>query len=353
MLGLSAPSFVDQHQRERSNGGQALPVRERRDRRNNAATGASAAGIRTLGSQMIAFYFRAPAKAFFRTRVDYLGSPTLASMHIIEAFRLIKDSVGAILYTSYLQAIGFLHPPSSKSSKRTYPRSFVAAPLDALSVRFRPSDVLSGHYSNMWQYGLLKLREIGVRGVFAGWSLSFLKDSFGYALFFSTFEFLKAQGYYTFITWYYQEVIGLKAREKRDVHVITPHFAIEPIFLMLAGVAATVSQQVIQHPIGRVQEVYYKSLPSLDKQNHASDSKSNILRNYYKTYHGTYKQCLARAVRSGGWRPWLLKGFFYNTIKQVPSTSAGLIILELVRRRYSSESGDSSIEADGYNILLV
>lgn len=122
---------------------------------------------------------------------------------------------------------------------------------------------------------------------------------------------------------------------------------------MLAGVAATVSQQVIQHPIGRVQEVYYKSLPSLDKQNHASDSKSNILRNYYKTYHGTYKQCLARAVRSGGWRPWLLKGFFYNTIKQVPSTSAGLIILELVRRRYSSESGDSSIEADGYNILLV
>lgn len=114
-------------------------------------------------------------------------------MHIIEAFRLIKDSVGAILYTSYLQAIGFLHPPSSKSSKRTYPRvppsrtfaagfvagalqSFVAAPLDALSVRFRPSDVLSGHYSNMWQYGLLKLREIGVRGVFAGWSLSFLKE---------------------------------------------------------------------------------------------------------------------------------------------------------------------------------
>lgn len=146
---------------------------------------------------------------------------------------------------------------------------------------------------------------------------------------------------------------GLKAREKRENHVIKPHFAVEPMFLMLAGVAAAVSQQLIQHPIGRVQEVYYKSLSSLDKQNLSSDSKSNILRNYYKTYQGTYIRCLARAVRSGGWRPWLLKGFFYNTIKQVPSTSAGLIIFELLRRGYSSGSEASSIQADGYNILLV
>jgi hypothetical protein len=39
--------------------------------RNNAATGASAAGIRALSAQLVAFYFRAPIKAFFRTRVEY------------------------------------------------------------------------------------------------------------------------------------------------------------------------------------------------------------------------------------------------------------------------------------------
>lgn len=39
-------------------------------RRNNAATGASAAGARALGAQFVAFYFRAPVKAFFRTRVE-------------------------------------------------------------------------------------------------------------------------------------------------------------------------------------------------------------------------------------------------------------------------------------------
>jgi hypothetical protein len=43
------------------------------NRKNNAATGASAAGIRALSAQFVAFYFRAPVKAFFRTRVDYMG----------------------------------------------------------------------------------------------------------------------------------------------------------------------------------------------------------------------------------------------------------------------------------------
>ncbi len=43
---------------------------QQRDRKSNAATGVSAAGARALGSQAIAFYFRAPVKAFFRTRVE-------------------------------------------------------------------------------------------------------------------------------------------------------------------------------------------------------------------------------------------------------------------------------------------
>ena len=42
----------------------------RRDRKSNAATGVSAAGVRALATQMVAFYFRAPVKAFFRTRVE-------------------------------------------------------------------------------------------------------------------------------------------------------------------------------------------------------------------------------------------------------------------------------------------
>ncbi len=47
----------------------------RKDSRSNAATGASAAGVRAFTAQAVAFYFRAPVKAFFRTRVDYLVGP--------------------------------------------------------------------------------------------------------------------------------------------------------------------------------------------------------------------------------------------------------------------------------------
>jgi hypothetical protein len=48
------------------------PGTPRKDPRSNAATGASAAGVRAFTAQAVAFYFRAPVKAFFRTRVDYL-----------------------------------------------------------------------------------------------------------------------------------------------------------------------------------------------------------------------------------------------------------------------------------------
>ena len=37
------------------------------------ATGVQAAGMRAVAARMVAFYFRAPVKAFFRGRIDYLG----------------------------------------------------------------------------------------------------------------------------------------------------------------------------------------------------------------------------------------------------------------------------------------
>jgi len=40
--------------------------------KNKAATGVSAASIRAVSSQVVAFYFRAPVKAFFRSRVEYV-----------------------------------------------------------------------------------------------------------------------------------------------------------------------------------------------------------------------------------------------------------------------------------------
>lgn len=230
---------------------------------------------------------------------------------------LTSCRVGAILYTSYLQILGILHQPSSQSLKRVYPpppvhcallagfsagaiQSVVAAPLDALSVRFKTSEVLSGRYISMWQYGRSKLREIGPRGVFAGWGLIFIKDSLGHAAFFATFEYIKAQAYYEFVTKYYGHLRGdllapilkPKVDETGPIDVIRPHFGIEPAFLGLAGILASISQQIIQHPLDLIQSIHYKSLSFLDKQARIEQPKAAMLRSYYSAYQKTYQQCL-------------------------------------------------------------
>lgn len=277
---------------------------------------------------------------------------------------------------SYLQILGGLYHPSSQSLKRIYPpppvhstllaglsagaiQAVVAAPLDALSVRFKTSEVV--HYKNMWRYSWSKLRDIGPRGVLAGWGLSMMKDSFGYAAFFATFEFVKAQAYYAFVTKYYGDLRGHllapiltpKLDETGPVDVIKPHYGIEPAFLMFAGITASISQQIIQHPLNLIQSIHYKSLAYLDKQAKIDQPKAMMARSYYSAYKKTYEQCLVHVRHAGSWRRWLYKGFLVNTIKQVPSTSAGLVIFELVRRRYGSETDAVRIEKDGYDILLT
>ncbi|KAL7626504.1 hypothetical protein AAE478_003276 [Parahypoxylon ruwenzoriense] len=416
--------------------------------RNNAATAASAAGVRALSAQAIAFYFRAPVKAFFRTRVDYLAyarsvhqtqaellaqaaanSQTasrlgltlrqawmwargttpglLASViqqhgwsvlpHQILPPLMANIGVGAVLYTSYLQTLGLLHEETSRSPRRVFPppdpihtftagliagsiQSVVAAPLDAIQARYDHRDLMSsnenGKLKSMWSFSAEKLREIGLRGVFAGWGLSFLKDSFGSAVFFSTFEFVKAQAYYRFIMWYYgglhPDVVDVLAQKRPSTHqnpsdgsakdssrpvVIRPHYAIEPMFLLLAGITASFAQQLILHPLTHIQVEHWDHLEDLDEK--AARVKSSIsaspekprrrwrmLRAYYHAYQETWSQCTTEANSEGrGLMRWLY-------LRQVPSTSAGLIIFELVRRKYGTGNEPVRVAKDDYEILL-
>lgn len=228
---------------------------------------------------------------------------------------LANITVGAILYTAYLQSLSMLHEPASRQAKRIYPpppltstlaagfaagsvQSVVAAPFDALQVRFRTSDLLEGHYRNMWSYARHKLAEIGPRGVFAGWSLSFVKDSVGFACFFATFETIKAQAYYGFVRrWYanYKPVLSdlssfrLPGSTNQEKPMIRPHYAMEPTFLLLAGVAASITQQVIQHPLSNVQNVHYGRLESLDYAAKIDQPRGQMLRSYYHAYQETFK----------------------------------------------------------------
>lgn len=297
------------------------------------------------------------------------------------AISIVTDtpSIGAVLYTCYLQFLGQLYEPSSKSLKTVYPpppvsstfaagfaagtvSSVIAAPFDALAVRFKTSEVLSGRYTTMWHYGYKKLREIGPRGAFAGWSLAFVKDSLGYGAFFATFEYVKAQAYYAFVSRYYGNVqnqdfrLLLKPKHLDDTHtgnLIKPHWALAPIFLLLAGIVASVAQQAIQHPLSVIQNVHFKAFNYIDCRAQIKQPRAAMLRTSYNIYQKTYQQCRICAKRGGGWRRWLYKGFLANTVKQVPSTSAGLVIFELVRRKYGDDSDAVIIETEGHNILIL
>ncbi|KAK8155241.1 mitochondrial carrier domain-containing protein [Phyllosticta citrichinensis] len=383
--------------------------KKKKQPKNNAATGASAAGMRAVAVQFMTFYFRAPIKAFFRSRVDYMAyarainpaiqsnlpwswrstSPAILAYAVKEhgwGFipnqvlppMLANVSVGAVLYTAYLQCLGHLHEPSSHAAKRVYPpappahtfaaglcagtiQSLVAAPLDALQVRFQTSDMLEGRYKTMWQYAGHKLREIGLRGVFAGWSLSLVKDSLGNGVFFATFEYIKSQSYYNFVRRYYGDYDSvfdfgpwIKTVHWMDGErpVIKPHYMMEPAFILTAGIAASIAQQAIQHPLTEIQNVHYRRLESLDYAAQQEHRKRSIWRMYYHAYEKTFEQCRMQAKRTGGWRRYLYRDFLSSTIRQVPSTSAGLIVFEVVRRKYGLVSDPARIEKDGYDILL-
>lgn len=428
-----------------------------RDSRQNAATAATAAGVRAFTAQAIAFYFRAPVKAFFRTRVDYLayarnlqqqdqnylsnlgdtggklGGPpakqtwwqwirsiggrstpgVIAYAVRRHGWSVIPDqvlpplianvTVGAVLYTSYLQILGHLHEDSSKATKRVYPppnpsqtftaglfagavQSLVAAPLDAIQARFErggqgPAVINeTSRPQSMWSFSYAKLREIGMRGIFAGWSLSLTKDSLGSAVFFSSFEYIKAQSYYSFVAWYYgdlsETMINLLSR-KRPEHddtkhhgkTITPHYAIEPGFLLLAGMGASFAQQLVLHPLTHIQMEHWEHLEVLDAQARKirnsmqgdvqkSGFRWKMFKAYYHAYQETWLQCVAQAKAQEGngpnaMRRWLYRGFWWSTVRQMPSTSAGLVIFELVRRKYGLGGEPVRINKDGYDILLA
>ncbi|GAB7356009.1 hypothetical protein MBLNU459_g6633t1 [Dothideomycetes sp. NU459] len=384
---------------------------QKEKRQNDATTGASAAGMRAVTARLFAFWFRVPVKAFFRTRVDYLAFPRainplvqagskwswrmstpgiLAYAIKVHGWKFIPNQVlppllanvtiGAVLYTSYLQALGLLYEPASHSQKRVYPpaplaatfaagfsagalQSIIAAPLDALTIRFQTKDLTEGRYKNMWHYAHQKIRKIGSRGVFAGWGLSFFKDSLGYGLFFGSFEFIKSQCFYGFVSMWYSHYGILSIFQQRQIDiqrqhrgherpVIEPHYLMEPGFLLLAGVSASMLQQTVSHPLTAIQDLHFQRLAILDEQMQEKPSKAKSLQLYARAYQKTWMQCAIRAKRSGGWIRWLYQDFWMSTLRQVPSTSAGLIVFEVFRRKYGWESNAVRISKDDYDILL-
>lgn len=215
----------------------------------------------------------------------------------------------------------------------------------------------------MWHYASQQAQTLGPRGIFAGWGLSFTKDAFGYGVFFAGFEFVKSQCFYEYVSYWYGRFGKLSGFHRHQIElqqasevynrpVIKPHYLMEPSFILLAGLTASVLQQTIYHPLTQIQEIHYGRVMALDAALKKRPSKAETMRLYMQAYRKTFKLCAAQVRRAGSWRGWLYQDFWTSTLRQAPSTSAGLIVFEVFRRKYGLGEDEVRIEKDGYDILL-
>lgn len=338
--------------------------------------GVTTAGSRAIASQFFTLYLRVPVKLFRPTRVDYLVLPKLVSpaynakpwnffTHSSPAliYNAVKEhgwsfiprhifpplvansAVGLVLYTTYLSSLSILK--RKKDDSLSYRdtllagflaggmQSLVAAPIDAIWTRFSAAEVLSNlSNTSMWTYGMKKLREIGYTGVFAGFTLSFLKEAGGYALYFSTFELIKSTWYQNFVKfWYPKETLADTKRPGGR--------ALYPTFVLFAGAAASVALQVVQYPLGKIQKLHIIRLEAVEQINnpHHLYKPYKVMRELAFAYYKTFKQVDRLRIKTAGgsWLVWLYGGFWRNTIMSLPGSSIGLMVFEIMRVRYGED----------------
>lgn len=391
------------------------------NKNNNPAVTVSTAGIRAIIYQLQTLYLRTPVKLFRPSRFDYLAYvraiadkhdginlkpwkfTTHSSIALLinavkkEGWKFIPDQVlppliansatGLILYGSYLTSLDLLQNQNLLNSNPTttaattsleanyyspivtwkagflagMAQSLAAAPLDAIYTRSSTADMINGKHQNLWVYGLNKLKEIGLAGVFAGYGFSLIKESIGFAFYFSTFETVKNQGY----SMTYSVIQGFRRIKKffRENFAAISHYEIDEelvkfeerrltkilrsSFVLIAGASAAFALLAVQYPISKVQNLHLSRLEALDIYNSSREvtARRPFVKVYYNSYIDTYHQALRMKRRSKTtWFQLGYKGFVKNALTTIPATSIGLLVFEIMRTRLSS-----SLENDQFN----
>lgn len=383
---------------------------------SNQAVTLSTAGIRAVVYQLQALYLRTPVKLFRPSRFDYMAyvrevankhdkiylKPyrvrTHSSIGMLvnvlrkEGWRFIPDQVlppliansatGLILYGTYLSSLDRFdkrHEEEKKQNQRSNyyyspidtwragliagaAQSLAAAPVDAIYTRLSAAEMLNGTHQNLWVYGLSKLKEVGLVGVFAGYGFSLIKDSVGFAFYFSVFEIVKTQGYnITYSTLLGYRRIRLSISKKlaklgghKEAHQSDEESLklennrlikiLKSSFILLAGASAAFTLLAVQYPIAKVQKIHLSRLEALDVYNASkSTAYRPFIKLYYNSYIDTYNQVLKLKAKSkASWFQLSYKGFIRNALTTIPATSVGLLVFEIMRTKLSDSLDDET-----------
>lgn len=368
--------------------------------KNTQYVGISTAGTRAVIYQLTNLYLRTPMKLFRPQRVDYMaltrlyvhgslqGRPTaqwtffrdssiatLATAVRRYGWKFIPERVlppliansatGMVLYTTYLSMLqvlsssktkNFLENPTPGDTFRAgfiagVAQSLTAAPIDAIYARSSASEILSGKYTNLWTFAAKKLHEIGIQGVFAGYGFSLVKESLGFAFYFCIFETVKNQWFhnardaYVSFRYYHNRLFHDLKEPKEEYYqqfTETHKFRIlKTSFIFTAGILASLTLQVIQYPLSKLQRIHYSRLEALDIFNHRdlkSGQHTKVFNLYYNTYMNTFDYIAYLRTKSKlTWREWGYKGFKRHALGTIPATTLALLTLEVLRGYLANE----------------
>lgn len=301
---------------------------------------------------------------------------------------IVNSATGVVLYTTYLTTLSSLSSKSASATSSKNPwdvwrsgflagamQALVSTPIDAIYARSSTSEFLSvaKKYDNLWLYGLDKLKEIGMIGCFGGFGLALIKESLGFAVYFTTFEIVKGQ----LCTWF-KNMVRQYAEVKYVIHntkitdLIPSRDPSPPAektkmeflskkeekwlnraFIFVGGVTAAFLLQVVQYPFRKIQKVHQSRLEafdivsrSLNRQASAASSISQAtkiwvsqptgrrLHIYYNSYLDTFEHVRFIHKNTNSLLRWLYKGFTRNTLAIIPGTTAGLLMLDYMRNSF-------------------
>ena len=170
------------------------------------------------------------------------------------------------------------------------------------------------------------------------------------------FEHVKSQGCLTFLRQWYGSTASSEMKSQppssslssSSSSFVKPHYVIEPTFIHMAGIFAAVTQQIVFHPLSKTQAMHHAvsehthhpyALKQCEKEligqtSRQIQSAKATLKPYFRTYYHTFARCRIIASKSNtkGLLRWPYNGFLMSTIRQIPSTSTGLMVFELLRR---------------------
>ena len=253
-------------------------------------------------------------------------------------------TIGVVLYTTYVAAIPLC--TGGHDGEKVYPPPkfhgvFAAGALAGISnykitiliagaaqtLVSTPLLTLQAHFTSprpmqsLWTYAYATVRQLGLQATYSPLRSSLIKESLSYGLFFGVFEYVKQQGYYHFLDFYYGGHRPVSSSGLIHLNEEKPHWSIAPGFVLLAGTSASVAFSIVAYPMRKIQQARFR-VPITYREFLASPSTMRV-----------YIPTLWKIVNRGG----LYRGFLRHSVSMIPGLSVALIIFEAVRRKFALE----------------